>query len=266
MRRKFSLLIIALAMIAIISTGLLTTWHARASDLGTAKDAIVLASTHPAFANFLHNQPGWTAAAYYTGNSFQIWRVQFWSKDGNDLGWADVNVARKHVYSWQARYTPTDAQHKAAEEALRRVVTNNRDVIDLIGSDPKAYDLSADYDADNNLWNVSFYRDNDALTVVVQFQTEQAFVFERPVVKGIYFPNVMSYDDWIKGQQAQAATIAFSQPEVAAAAHNVDGWISTATQTDEGKWLVIYKLGDKTLAQATVDIEANKVVTFNVPK
>src|SRR5262249_39140831 len=154
----------------------------------------------------------------------QIWRVQFWDSAGGDLGWADVSVARKKVYSWEAHYVPSDAQRKDAEAALRKFATTNEDVIEAFGR-VKDYDLYVDYDVHGNLWYVAVYRPGgDTVAAAVTFPADDPFDFTRPTLKGIYFPEILPYDKWIEAHQSDAIAIAFAQPEIASAVRDQEGW------------------------------------------
>jgi hypothetical protein len=124
-----------------------------AAGPGAEREAIALAAAHPALSGALVAHPGWKAAAYYTANRFEIWRVQFWDGSGGELGWADVSVTRRAVYWVEVSAGPTEAQKKDAEEALRKFVLDNKDIVDLLG-DPKAYQSGST--TSGRTWGVFF--------------------------------------------------------------------------------------------------------------
>jgi hypothetical protein len=212
----------------------------------------------------LKNHSNWQANAYDTHNSFQIWHVEF--HDGTqDLGWADVSVARQLVYSSQAQFDLTDAQRKAVEQAVERFVRANSQIINLVGPIPD-HDTSVDYQPDSNLWTLSYQQAGDDLTIAVQFQSGQPFVFTNPIFKGVYFPDVLPFTDWQKQQQSQAVALAFGRPEIAAALRGQDGWTSEASNNDDGTWTVTFKANGQPIASAQVDVDNHAVITFSVTK
>ncbi len=254
---------IAVLLAVLIGLALILT-PARAVPPGTAEDAVAVAASSPTFVAALKTHPGWKGAAYFTGNQFQVWRVQFWDKDGNPLGFADVNVLRKRVYWTQAHYKLTPELKGAAAEPLRRFVRTDPEVKAVIGN-PDDYDYTDyNYDSNGNFWAVIFAEKGSAVAVIVQFQGNSPASFERPVLKGFYFPNVLPYEDWEKSQKAEAQALAFSQPEIAAAVRGHSGWTASTTRTGDTTWAVMFVRGDQKLAQANVDTQAKTVLDFKV--
>jgi hypothetical protein len=256
-------LLIAVLLAALLGTALVLV-PAQAAPPGTSEDAIDVAASHPTFVAALKAHPGWKGAAYFTGNLFEVWRVQFWDKDGKPIGHADVNVARKYVYWAEAHYKLSAEEKKPAAEHLRKFVLENAEVQAVIG-DPDDYDYTDfDYDSGGNFWVVIFVKKASAVAVVVQFQSNSPLSFERPVLKGFYFPNVLPYDDWEKAQKADAQAIAFSQSEIAAAMRKQAGWAASAIRTGDTTWTVTFTRGDKKLASAVVDTATRSVLSFKV--
>jgi hypothetical protein len=254
-------LIIAALLIVLFGSALVLI-PTRAAPPEKSEDAVALAASHSTFVAALKAHPGWKGAAYYTGNAFQVWRVQFWDKDGKDIGFADVNVTRKRVYWTEVHYKLTAEQKQAAMGPLRNFVKTNTDVKAVIGN-PDDYEFTdIDYDANGNFWVVVFAKKDSAVAVVVQFPSPLSF--ERPTLKGFYFPNVLPYGDWEKSQMAEAQAIAFAQPEIAAAVRDQSGWTASATRTGDSVWTVTFVRGDQNLASAVVDTEAKRVLEFKV--
>jgi hypothetical protein len=251
-------------ILAVLVGSALVLIPTHAATPGTAKDAVALAASHPTFVAALKAHPGWKGEAYFTDNGFDVWRVQFWDKDGKEIGFADVNVTRKRVYWVEVHYKLMPDLKQAAAEHLRKFVRTNADVKAVIGN-PDDYDFTDyDYDSGGNFWVVIFARKSSAVAVVVQFQSNSPTVFDRPVLKGFFFPNVLPYADWEKAQKAEAQTIAFSQPEITAAVRGQSGWTATATRTGDTTWTVTFMHGDTKLAEADVDTQTRKILAFRI--
>lgn len=229
----------------------------------TARDAINVAAQSAIFRSGLAQSPGWTAAAYYTKNTYGIWRVQFWNANGEDLGWADVSPARRRVYSWDQHFAATAAQQQAAEPILRAFVAALPDVIDLLG-DPTQYAMYVDYDAWNHWWGVTIDSSPDTIWVPVQFAGKTPDSLDDPQEIGLYFDNVLSYEDWQQSQQAIAIATAFQNADIAAAVRRVDSWTTAVEHDDDNLWTVKFMHGETELARVQVDLTANAVVDFSV--
>jgi hypothetical protein len=256
--------LILAVLLAIFLGSALVLIPTRAAPPATSEDAISVAASHPTFVTALKAHPGWKAAAYYTGNLFEVWRVQFWDKHGAAIGFADVNVATKRVYWAEAHYKLSAELKKLADEPLHKFVRENPDVQAVIGK-PEDYDYTDyDYDSGGNFWVVMFMKKGNVVAVVVQFQSDSPLSFEHPVLKGFYFPNVLPYADWEKAQKADAEAIAFSQPEIAAAVRGQSGWTASAARTGDTTWTVTFMRGDQKLGSAVVDTQARKVLNFKV--
>jgi hypothetical protein len=230
-----------------------------ASPAASFQDAIALAAAYPAFAKWLSERSGWTADAYYTGNGYGIWRVQFYDAAGEDLGWADVNVEKGRVYSWETHYGALETQRQAAEEVVTDFVVNSPEVLELI-EDPGQYPMYVDYDGWSKAWGVYIERGMDSLYVVVQFEGLTPTSLSNPHLVSVYFPNVLPYEDWYSASQERVIALAFEQPAIAGPLRNYDGWDATAELLDEGAtWEVIFSLGDQELARAVVDTSTESV-------
>lgn len=237
---------------------------ANANPTFSQQDAIALAVQHPAFADGLAAHPNWTAAAYNTHNSYGIWRVQFWDAGGNDLGWADVSLERGRVYSWESYTDSTPQQDIAAQDAVEQFVRSHPDVLELLPSLTDDHDIYIDYDGWNDYWGVWVDAGQDSLWLTVRFEGGQPSSLENPTLEGIYFPFVVSYDEWNQASQSEAVSLAFQQPEIAAAVRGYDSWQTAVESAGDDLWTVYFKHDDVTLAQAAVSTVDQQVLDFTV--
>lgn len=259
MNRKFLALC---TLILALCAGLFYS-HTRtvtAQETYTEDDAITVAAEHPAFATGLDGHPGWTAAAYDTGNAYGIWRVQFWDANGDDLGWADVSPAKASVYSWESYVGASDALNSEAEPILRDFIANHPDILSLM-QDPAQYDLYIDYDSSGGFWGVYIARGADSVYAVVDFEDD--FAFTSPKLSRLYF-EVMGYEEWFAANEDLATSKAFEQPEIAAAVNGVEGWEAHVERGEDNLWTVYFMQGDQALAQVTVNLEMDAIVEYNI--
>jgi hypothetical protein len=239
---------------------LLAAGAAQAQDV-TEADAIAVAVAHPAFAGWLDYYPDWHAAAYDTENTYGIWRVQFWGADNADLGWADVNPAREQVYTWETYFSLNDEVQAAAEPVIREFIVAHPRVLELIES-PEQYDIYLEYDGTSGFWGVYLDRGMDSLYLLIDFEDDLALT--EPRLVRLFFANVVSYKEWAEGNQAKAAATAFAHPDIAAVVRDVEGWTTTAWRVEGTLWAVTFLDGDQPLAEATVDVEANRVIDYHI--
>lgn len=236
-----------------------------AQQIFTEQDAINTAAESEEFKDGLANTPGWTAAAYDTGNRFGIWRVQFWNASGDELGWADVSPARGKVYSWEAYFGATDAQVQMAQDPVRDFLTTHPTVLELV-EDPTQHELYIEYDSYNRWWGAYMDMGLDSLYLVVRFGQGSPDVFEDPQLVRLYFSNVMSYAEWQEATRAQAVATGFQQPEIAAVLADVESWTTRAERSDDGDgvWTVYFMDGETVLAWVKVDMSTQTVVEFSI--
>lgn len=244
----------------------------RAQDGYTSQDAINLAMTHPAFAG-LASQEGWSAAAYDTQNTYGIWRVQFWDANGEDLGWADVSIERGKVYSWESYVGITEAQYEPAEVAIRAALLNDADVMELLNQHLATaidvafedIDVYVDYQVWGQHWSAYLDMWPHSLYITLVSQTDNPTSLEQLEVEQIYFDGVMAYQEWYDAEKAQATTIAFGQPEIAAALRDFNGWTAAGELGEDGVWYLHFMSGEQQLASASVVVETSQVLEFSVP-
>jgi hypothetical protein len=228
----------------------------------TEQQAIDLAAAHQAFVYGLENYPGWTAAAYDTRNAYGIWRVQFWDAEGSSLGWADVRSTNQRVYAWESYAGVNDAQRSAAEPVLREFLAGSDEILDLM-DDPAQYDIYVDYDPNNRWWGVYIARGSDSMYVIVAF--DDNFAFTNPRLLRIYF-EIQSYDEWFAANEDLATSKAFELVEISEAVAGVEGWETRVERVEDApnQWTVYFMLGDAVLAQATVDLDSNTILSYQV--
>jgi hypothetical protein len=223
------------------------------------QQAIDLVAAHPVFTEYLATQGNWKAAAYFTNNPFDVWRVQFWTEGGEELAWADVNLDRGKVYSWEIEYAFSDQKRKEGEAVVVDFVRGLDEVNDLMGVTD--YEFYIEYRGWNDTWSAYIYKDGLDLEVRLRFDSPSPMTFENPRLIGIFFPNVMSFTEWYKGQQDQAVSIAFINVEVAAILKDKAGWVSTAERNEDGTWSVVFKQGETQLVSAVVNIDTREVLS-----
>lgn len=259
--------------IALAIMGLLAAGPVRAQGPnGSGEEAIALAQAQPEIAEYLGHSGAWDAAAYFTGNRFGVWRVNFWDKQGNDLGHADLNLERGVVYSWEPAEDLTDEQWAAGESAVWDFVRANEDVRAVLGIYEVNYDEDpfegwTEYHSEANTWSAYIWQAGDFIEARVRFDSGSRQAFENPALIGIYFPTVLNIWEWIKAQEAQAISLAFSDVGVAAALRGFEGWTGAGQPESLGsaRWRVTFSVDDTPVLAATVDLDAQTVLDSGAP-
>jgi hypothetical protein len=257
-----------LIILGLFLTLMLAAVPAIAQESFTEADAIAAVLEDPTFTDGLAQVEGWTAAAYDTRNAYGIWRVQFWDGSGEDLAWADVNPARRKVYSFEAYFPVSEQVYEAAYTPLRAFVDSHPDLVELLGS-PEAYDIYIDYDRWNRHWGVYIDAGADSLWIAVRFAggaSPEHGYFTDPRLVALYFSNVLSYSDWQESQKALATVTAHQHAEIGRALEGVIGWTTAAYAVDDNPnlWVVVFKDGERLIAEVTVDINASQIVDFTI--
>lgn len=227
----------------------------------TVQNAIDTAASHPVFADGLARYEDWTAAAYNTNNAYEIWRVQFWDSEGEDLAWADVSPARGKVYSYEAHFAASEQQTNTAYDVLRDFIDNEPQVLALV-DDPSQYEIYVEYDTWGRQWSVYLDIDIDSLYFAVRFDGETPDDLENPELQGVYFPNVISYEEWQSGMEAQAIAIAF-QDQAIADAVNGRSWTTEVEQSEDGSWRITFWEGDISLAEVVLDAAMENILDYS---
>ncbi len=232
----------------------------------TEQQVIDMTTSFVPFSYGLQTVPGWKAAAYNTGNVYGIWRVQFWSSDGEEIAWANIAPAQKRLYNYEAPFGSTEEQRNAAEPLVRAYIQSHPDVIALLG-DPMAYNDATyvEYNGWVKAWGVWIERGDDSVYILVQFKGQTPDSLTEPQLLEIGFPNIPSYADWQTNQQDEVKTIAFTQPEVAAALRDVTGWQAEAVRQDDGLWNVTFSAGETKIVSALVKLDTRETLKWTIP-
>jgi hypothetical protein len=257
--RRFFLLI---SIMALLLTALVT---AQAQDY-SEQDVIDMVISQVPFSYGLQTVPGWSAAAYDSGNAYGIWRVQFWNADGEEIGWANINPAKQRMYDYEGHFESTEEQRVTADPVVREFIYSHPDIIELLG-DPQAFadDMWVGYNGWAEAWGVWLNRGDDTLYFLVQFDGKVPDALTEPTLIEIGFPNVLSYDEWQTGMGAEATTVAFAEPDIAAVLRNVTGWQSHAERQADGLWQVTFTQNDTELVQAVINLESRELIEWNTP-
>ncbi|MBX3065142.1 MAG: hypothetical protein KF726_19335 [Anaerolineae bacterium] len=263
LNRKHLLIILIVTAMIVGTLFANSRQDARAATFGSTEDAIAIAAAHPAFVPVLAANPDYTVAAYDTGLSYGIWRVQFWDGDGEEIGWADVSVAKSRVYSYECTWGLTEDQRWTRKDQLIDVVAADPDVRELVG-DPHDRDIWIDYNGWTKMWYLYIEAGIDSIYVGVKVDSVNPLDFENPRVDMIYFAKVKAYSEWEQDQQARAIAIAFANTEVAAALRDHDGWTTETERTGDATWLVKFKVDDTVLAEVSVDLATGEIVEMQI--
>jgi hypothetical protein len=234
---------------------------ATAQDGYTADDAIALAASSPAFADGLANAGNYTAVAYYTGNAYHIWRVEFLDSSGERLGFANVSLEHGRVFDYEEYFSATDLQISRAEDIVRDVIANDDDIQLLLG-DFWAYDSYVGWEDWANGWGVWIENGTDSLWLLVQFDGNSPENFENGRILRIVFQNVLEYDEWYAGMEQGAIGIAYLQGEIGEAVRGSENWDASAQPVGDERWTVTFSSDGETLAIATVDMNSRTVIDF----
>ncbi len=245
---------------------------AQGPDGGTGDEAIALAQSQPEIAEYLSRSGEWDAAAYFTGNRFGVWRVHFWDKQGNSLGYADLSLERSVVYSWQPADYLDEGLWAAGEAALWDFVRANEDVravLDVydVDYDEDPFDGWTEYHSEANVWSAYIWQAGDFIEARVRFDSGSRQVFEDPVLVGIYFPTVLNIWEWTQAQEAQAISFAFSFPSVAEVLRGAEGWTAAGEPETLGSsvWRVTFSVTDVPALFARVDLAAQALLEVGIP-
>lgn len=233
---------------------------ALAQDDGEA-EAIAIAAAHPAFAGWLEHTPDWHAAAYYAETAYEIWRVQFWDADWNEIGWADVNLERARVLTWDTSFIPSEELLDQAYEAIRAFIATSPEMLDLMES-PGQYEIYIDYNGDVDMWGAYLDRGSDSLYMFIDFEDDVKFI--NPRIDMLYFSNVASYSEWEASQKAAAVAAAFADADVADAVSRAEDWWADAERQRGGQWRVTFYEGDRVLAHVLVGLNPITIVDLEL--
>ncbi len=233
---------------------------AQDEDDGEAQ-AIAIAAAHPAFAGWLEITEGWNAAAYYAETAYEIWRVQFWDADWNEIGWADVNLERARVLSWDTSFVPSEDHLDQAYRALRAFLATSAEMLELMES-PDQYEIYIDYNRDVDMWGAYLDRGYDSLYVYIDCEDDVKFT--NPRIDRLYFPNVASYSEWETSQKAAAVAAAFADTNVADTVSQAENWWADAERQAGGRWQVTFYDGERVLARVLVSLKPTTIMEMEL--
>lgn len=233
---------------------------ASAQDDGEAQ-AIAIAAAHPALAGWLDMTDDWNAAAYFAGTTYDIWRVQFWDADWNEVAWANVNLERARVFAWDTYFTPSEDHLNQAYEVIRAFIATSPDMLDLMES-PSQYDIYIEYNVDIDMWGVYLDRGFDSLYMFIDFEDDVKFT--NPRIHALYFANVKSYSEWEASQKAAAVAAAFADADVAEAVSRSESWWADVERQSGDQWWVTFYDGDRVLARVLVGLNPIALVEMEL--
>jgi len=233
-----------------------------AQSVVSEQDAIDTALSNPIFASGLAQLEDWRVEAYDTGNAYHVWRVQFWDSEGEDLGWADVNPETRRIYSFEAHFGASEAQKDRAYDSLREFLNTSPDVLELV-EDPSAHDIWVDYDGWNRWWGVYMDMGEESLFFAIRFEGPTPDDLINPQIVGVYFPNVLSYEEWQSMAQSAAVALAFRTQAVSDVLAGKT-WTTEVEQADDGLWHITFLEGETALAEVILDSAMQTVVDYSV--
>mgnify|MGYP005839038581 CR=1 FL=1 len=220
------------------------------------QDAIATALAHAPINARLGGRNDWRAKAYDSENSFGIWRVNFYSQNGEDWGYADVNPVRGRVYYYELYAPATQAQIDEAYEHVRAFFDSDDTMVELFG-DPSTLTIYVDYNGWIDGWGMYVDAGERSLYAIVGFEDG----FQSPRLLAIYFKDVLNYDEWQESKGQEAVAVAFADRRVADALRGVVGWRSESTRVEGDVWRVRFVGADgATLITATLNLRENAVL------
>lgn len=246
----------------VLGAWVVLTLAAFAASQGFEADlqrAILVAARHPVFATGLAQYPGWTASGYDAQDRYGLWRVDFAAANGESLGWAQVRLAEERVYAWEANFGLEGEAYAEAEEALLDFLRQDPG-FRAFGGDPGDHEWSwLGYDAWRDTWVIHLERGPDSLVVTLRSERAWTRSLEELRIVQIEVPAVVAVEDWRSMRGADAITLAFSDPRVAAAVRGLDGWTTEVEALDRSLWRVRFVWEGGTVAEADVDLSARAV-------
>lgn len=226
----------------------------------TEQDAIDFALQIPEVEAVLTERDNWYAKAYDTENKFNVWRVQFYNTDDEDMGFADVSLQDQRVYVYEIYFGATDAQSDIATPIVTEFVQNAPEVLELL-PDVATRDMYVDYDGYNNWWGVYIEAGAESLWMTVLYPDNNVTVFDDPRIGKIYFANVKPYDEWFSATSQQAIVVAFADTRVGDALAGKAGWTTSIEHLQRTEWHVDFWVDGALVTAATVDIVSGEVLS-----
>jgi hypothetical protein len=208
----------------------------------------------------LEDLEGWWGQAYPSRNGYDIWRVELFTADDEELGWLDVQPETGIVYSYFVIPPLPEWLYAEREPEVKAFVARNERVRALIAR-PREDEMWVEYNRWEQHWGVYIEADAHSLYVTVDYAPGDS----EPVLDMIYFAEMLSFAEWRDAMEAEASVIAFSDPQVAAAVRGVQGWQAGAERLDGGDvWDVVYRVGETVLVTARVDVLSDRVIAVTL--
>lgn len=239
---------------------------AIAQDAPTPESVIALViDSVPEIAAGLDTLTDYQTYAYNSNNSYGIWQVEFEDYNGSTIAWAQVRPRTGRIYAWDAYFNATEDAYEAVLPVFREFVANDPSVRELIRG-IEADDLWPWWDGGEQAWVVWIGDAGDAIMVAVEFEGGSQDSTENPSLKGIWFPNLPSYDEWWVASSSQAVALAFQEIDIAAALRDTQ-WTTDSRLTDDSDtniWTVNFLSSGSIIATATVNVLDGDVLSYEV--
>jgi len=129
---------------------------------------------------------------------------------------------------------------------------------------PSAYNIWVDWDGWNRWWGVYVDIGEDSLALAIRFDNGLTpDDLTNPQLVSVYFPNVVSYEEWQSMAQSAAVSVAFRTQAIADAVAGRT-WTTQVERADDGLWRVIFLEGETPLAEVLLDNAMQTVVDYSV--
>ncbi len=218
----------------------------------TEQDAIDVALDFPFIGDSLEGREDWYAKAYATQNVFNVWRVNFYSDEGEDWGWADVIIERARVFGYDVYIPSSEERNEEAYAPIREFVDAEPTINELLDG-ASVDEIYVEYNPWAKGWGVYIEAGERSLYMIVAFEDGTMRSFDNPSISNIYFPDVLAYDEWETGISQQAIAVAFADVRVGEVLQGVEGWTTETERQQNDVWNVAF-----------LDSEGNIVVSATV--
>ncbi|MDZ4669796.1 MAG: hypothetical protein SH821_02900 [Phototrophicales bacterium] len=231
-------------------------------------DVIAMVASSPQFVDILQLVTdvagGWDAVTFNTKNAYGIWRIYFSTYEDDQIGWADLNPQNGKIYSWDVYIPATDEQKEIAMPILKDFLNTQAEILELLDN-PAQYEMYIDYDGWNNHWGVYIGAGEYALWVTVEFENGiSPDNLDNPRLKGVFFPDLPDYDQWLEDTKAQVVNIAFGSSEVGAVLRGRT-WTTQAERLEGDIWTVAFLVDENVVIVANVDLASSEVLEIATP-
>ena len=229
-------------------------WAAAQRMTAAEQRAVDVAARHPAFAAGLARNPGWVATAYGAGGRYDVYRVDFGSASGAELGWAQVGLDSGRVYAWETYFEVEGDYYAEVEAVLLERLRGDPELTALIGDVDDNDWTWVGYESWRDTWAVHLERGLDSVVVYLRPETPFVDSLERLRVVQVYFPAVVPVAEWLGVREAEAVAVAFADARVAGAVRGLEGWTASAEPLTERVWRVRFMWEGGVMVEAGVDL------------